>query len=53
MFALEEKQVSVVNDFKGTKECKNKQLLPGQGENLTILETIHYRDSQFCFEGKD
>ena len=25
--------VSVVNDFKATKECKNKQLLPSQGDN--------------------
>lgn len=33
--------VSVVTDFKGTKASKNEQLSPGQGNNLTISETIY------------
>ena len=40
MLALTEEWVSVV-DFKGMKEGKNKQLLPGQGANLTRLEMIY------------
>lgn len=32
-------QVSVVNNFKGTKECRNKKLLTGQRNN-------HIRDNK-------
>ena len=31
MLALE--QVSVINDLKGTKECRNKQLFSGKRNN--------------------
>ena len=31
MLALE--QVSVINDLKETKECRNKRLLPGKSSN--------------------
>lgn len=40
MLALAEEWVSVVA-FKGMKEGKNKQLLPGQGANLTRLAIIN------------
>ena len=44
MLALAGDWVSVVNEGKKvqeTKECKNKQLLLGQGNNLTIMKIIY------------
>lgn len=41
MLALEEELGLVVNDFKGTKEGKNKLLLADQGDNLTIAKIIN------------
>lgn len=52
MLSPAEVQVSVDNDFNGTKECKNKRLLPDQENNLTILQIISRKDPQISFKGK-
>ena len=48
MLVLE--QVSVINNFKGTKECRNNELLPGKRSNNS-KDNISLVDSQFCFDG--
>lgn len=53
MLSPAEVQVSVDNDFKETKECKNKPLLPDQENNLATSQIISCKDSQIYFKGKD
>ena len=43
-------QVSVINNFKGTEECRNNELLPGKRSNNS-KDNISPVDSQFCFNG--
>lgn len=53
MLSPAEVQISVDDDFEGTKECKNKPLLPDQENNLTTSQIISCKDSQMYFKGKD
>lgn len=56
MFALAQEWASVVNDFKGRKEGKNKQLLPDQGNNhignnksiVKVKISLEYIPELFC-----
>ena len=45
--------VSVINNLKGTKECRNKQLLLGRRINNSKNNVSVVKTPQFCFNGKD